>query len=1031
MKKSLKIFFSMPFMGAVLIIYAIAMAVATFIENEYGAAIAKHVVYNAWWFELIQLILVINFIGNIFTYKLYKKAKLSIFMFHAAFAIILVGAAVTRYIGYEGSMSIREGESANTFLSEKDYLQVKSATNESKLFVDKKAFVSPYINNNLSAGFESNNKSYNLELTKILPNAEKKYMEDVNGRPFLEIVFASKFGMQNYFIEDQSEISFQDQAFSLNASKEDSAVSLTLKNGQLYAKLPYDLKIIPMTGGTDSTLLANEQHLLQTKQLYSFKDIKFVVKEFSENAKLSYTVGDLSGGIKYNLLEFTINSPDESKTVYVPASNGAKGENVLVRFKDDEFVVSYGAKEVELPFEIKLRDFQLDRYPGSNSPSSYASEVTLIDKEENINMEYRIFMNNILEHKGFRFYQSSYDRDEKGTVLSVNHDKAGTIITYLGYLLLAIGMFWSIFNKNTHFAELIKRTSEIHKKRLTSLIILFALFSGQNLFAQQEEGIKNIDAEHAKLFGTVQTQDLDGRIKPYNTLSSELLRKVARKEKFEGLTPNQVMLGMMFNPKHWQDVKMIKISHPELNRILGFEGKYISFNQLVNMEKGEYKLKAYVDAAFEKKPALRDKFDKEVITVDERVNLCYQVYSGKFLKVFPVPGDIHHPWLIPTQIGEIKDSTKRAYAASVFSDYYDAMLEAQQSNDWRKADEVLKSLIEFQKTNAEEIILSDTRVKLEIQYVNANIFKHIYMYYGLIGFILLIILFVGILRPAMKVKMPIIASAVLLGLLFLYHTYGLALRWYLSGHAPWSNGYESMIYLGWGIMLLGFIFAKKLNIVLAAAAILASVTLMVANLAWMDPEITNLVPVLKSYWLVIHVAVITISYAFFGIAAILGLLVLILMILKTRQNAERIQLALSEIANVNHMIMIVGLYLMTIGTFLGGVWANESWGRYWGWDPKETWALITVIVYSFIVHMRFIRGMNNSYSYSVFSIFGFFVVLMTYFGVNYYLSGLHSYAAGDPLPIPTFVPVTVGVLVVIAIIAYFRNHVKSVEVKTE
>ena len=877
-------------------------------------------------------------------------------------------------------------------------------------------------------GFKSNNRPYEIELEKVIPNAEKKFVEDANGSPYLEIVFASKFGMVNYFIEDQSEISFQDQAFRLNISKEDSAVTFHLKNGQLYAQVPFDLKIVPMAGGTDSTLLANEQHLLQKKQLYSFNDIKFVVKEFSEKAKLSYTVGNLSGGIRFNLLEFTIKSADESKTTYVPTTDGDKGENVLVRFKDNEFMVSYGAKEVDLPFEIKLRDFQLDRYPGSNSPSSYASEVTLVDKEQNINTDYRIYMNNILEHRGYRFYQSSYDSDEKGTVLSVNHDKAGTIITYLGYFLMTVGMLWSVFNKNSHFAELLRKTSEIRKKRLTTAIILFALFSGQQAFAQEEQGIRNIDAEHAKLFGTLQTQDLDGRIKPFNTLSSELLRKVSRKEKFEGQTSNQVMLGMMFNPVYWQDVKMIKINHPELNKILGFEGKYISFNQLVNIEKGEYKLKQFVDDAFKKKPAKRDKFDKEVITVDERLNIAYQVYSGKFLKVFPVPGDIAHSWLIPTQLRAIKDSTQRKYAASIFSDYFDALLEAQKSNDWTKADELIKSLIEFQKTHAKEIVLSDKRVKLEIQYVNANIFKRIYKYYGLIGFVLLIILFIGILRPSVKAKIPIIASAILLALLFLYHTYGLGLRWYIAGRAPWSNGYESMIYIGWGIMLLGFIFVRKLTIVLPAAAILASVTLMTAHLAWMDPEITNLVPVLKSYWLVIHVAVITISYAFFGVSAVLGLLVLILMIFKNKKNAQRLRLTISEISNVNHMIMIIGLYLMTIGTFLGGVWANESWGRYWGWDPKETWALITVIVYSFIVHMRFIRGMNTNYAYSVFSIIGLFVVLMTYFGVNYYLSGLHSYAAGDPIPIPSFVPVTVGILVVIAIIAYFRNQVKAIDV---
>jgi len=1031
MKKYLKVFISMPFMGVTLIIYAIAMAVATFIENEYGAAVAKYMVYNAWWFELIQLILVINFIGNIFIYKLYKKAKISILLFHVAFAIILLGAAVTRYIGYEGSMSIREGESSNVFLSEKSYVQIAKASGEDGLLIDKELFISPYVKNSFSFSFEANGQSYDLKLNRVLPNAEKDFVEDESGYPYLEIVFASKFGMVNYFIEDQSGINFQDQIFKLNGSNADSAVVFNIENGQLFAASPFDLKVVPMTGNKDTTLLGGEKHKLEKRQLYSFNDIKFVIKELSEKAKLSYKIGDLKGGIKYNLLEFVIKSPEETREVYVPAVKSAKGENVLARFKDGEFMISYGSKEIELPFELKLRDFQLERYPGSRSPSSYASEVTLIDNDENINMEYRIYMNNILEHKGFRFYQSSYDQDEKGTFLSVNHDKAGTFITYLGYFLLTVGMFWSIFNKNTHFAELLKKTSEIRKKRLTTLLILFSLFSGQQLFSQENDGIKNIDAEHAKLFGSLLTQDLDGRFKPFNTMSSELLRKVARKEKFEGLNPNQVMLGMMFNPKHWQEVKMIKISHPELNKILGFEGKYISFNQLVDINKGEYKLKTYVDAAFEKKPAMRDKFDKEVITVDERLNLSYQVYSGQFLKVFPVPGDIQHSWLIPTQLKTIKDSTQRAYASSVFSNYYDAMFEAQKSDNWSKANEVLKSLIEFQRTHAKEILPSEKKIKLEIQYVNSNIFKRVYMYYGLVGFILLVILFIGILKPGMKVKIPTLVTAILLGLLFLYHTYGLGLRWYISGHAPWSNGYESMIYIAWATVLAGFIFMKRSPIALAATAILASITLMVAHLAWMDPEITNLVPVLKSYWLVIHVAIITASYGFLGLGALMGFLALVLMIFKNRNNARRIELTLSELTSVNHMTLIIGLYMLTIGTFLGGVWANESWGRYWGWDPKETWALITVIFYSFVVHMRFIPGLNNKYAFNFASLITFGSVLMTYFGVNYYLAGLHSYAKGDPVPVPDFVPYTVGVIIIIAIIANIRNRVKPLEEKME
>ena len=285
----------------------------------------------------------------------------------------------------------------------------------------------------------------------------------------------------------------------------------------------------------------------------------------------------------------------------------------------------------------------------------------------------------------------------------------------------------------------------------------------------------------------------------------------------------------------------------------------------------------------------------------------------------------------------------------------------------------------------------------------------------------LIILFIGILSPKLKLNTTTIVFAILLGILFLLHTYGLGLRWYISGHAPFSNGYESMIYIAWAIMLAGFIFMKKSPITLAATAILASITLMVANLSWMNPEITNLVPVLKSFWLIIHVSVITASYGFLALGALIGLLCLITIIFVSKNNADRLNLTISELTTVNHMTLIIGLYLLTIGTFLGAVWANESWGRYWGWDPKETWALISIIVYAFIVHTRFIPLFNNKFSFNFLSLIGFSSILMTYFGVNYYLSGLHSYAQGDPVPIPDFVYYLIGFIFVISLIAFVNS----------
>jgi cytochrome c-type biogenesis protein CcsB len=259
-------------------------------------------------------------------------------------------------------------------------------------------------------------------------------------------------------------------------------------------------------------------------------------------------------------------------------------------------------------------------------------------------------------------------------------------------------------------------------------------------------------------------------------------------------------------------------------------------------------------------------------------------------------------------------------------------------------------------------------------------------------------------------------------ILFILHTMGLAARWYISGHAPWSNGYESMIYIGWATVFAGFLFSRTSKMTLAATSILTALILMVAHLNWLDPEITPLVPVLKSYWLMIHVAIITGSYGFLGLGCLLGFMNLILMIVKTARNRLRINSTIKELTIIIEMTLTVGLFMAAVGTFLGGVWANESWGRYWGWDPKETWALVIVLIYAMILHLRFIPKANGKFLFNILAVLGFSTVIMTYFGVNYYLAGLHSYAKGDPVPIPTFVPVTLVVVLLIGVVAYLRNR---------
>jgi len=343
--------------------------------------------------------------------------------------------------------------------------------------------------------------------------------------------------------------------------------------------------------------------------------------------------------------------------------------------------------------------------------------------------------------------------------------------------------------------------------------------------------------------------------------------------------------------------------------------------------------------------------------------------------------------------------------------------------------QLTESISGYQVRFTEYDLPSNAKINAELLYYKLSIFERLFPYYATVGLIMLIGLITMVIRGKNERSLFVKVMGLLLLAGFLFHTFGLGLRWYIAGHSPMSNGYESMIFISWVTLLAGFIFSRRSAFTLSATGVLASMTLMVAHLSFMDPEITNLVPVLQSYWLTLHVSIITGSYGFLGLGAILGLITMILLLLSNSKNQERISCTIDELTVINFKSLTLGLYFLTIGTFLGAIWANESWGRYWGWDPKETWSLITIILYSIVIHSRMIPGMKDIYTFNLVSLFAFSGVLMTYFGVNYYLAGLHSYAGGDPVPIPSFVYITVIVLVTLSIVAYFKYTERNIVVK--
>ncbi len=912
-KRILSVLISMKFMGGLMVVLAVSIALATFIENAYGTVAARALIYNTIWFELILALLIINLLGNVFKFNMVSKEKASLLIFHIAFILIIVGAFITRYLGEEGVVHIREGDRVNYYIEEGKYINIE-VQNKDKLYdFSQKVHLSSLTQTSFSKCLKIDGKKVIFKSVDFVTNSKLYYSDSIS-----------------------------DNASGSNLDKNRNAV----------------------------------------------------------------------------LLKVLVSVDEKTKLINVWENTGSGSDSKRYSINGLNFKVTYGSRGKKLPFYIKLNNFLIERYPGSKSPSGFKSTVEIIDKDKGVEKKYVIFMNNVLKYRGYRFYQTSYDIDEKGTILTVNRDPIGILFTYSGYLLLGIGMFFSLFNKNSRFQKL----------RKANKILVFLFLLGNNVFASEStvwsDSLKNytIDKKHASKFGELLIQDYHGRLKPINTFSSEILRKVSRSEKFNGLNSDQVVLSMLVYPEYWQKIPLIKVSDKELRDELGMNGKYISFNQLINSEGSEgYVLASKVEDACRMSPAERSRIEKEIVKVDERLNICYSLFYGTVLRIFPeseksADGKWHSPKVL-TRGANMRES---AFYTLLFSSYCDEIHKAVKNNKWEIADIKVDEIASYQEKYGECILPSKSKINLEIMYNNWRIFDRVANYYGLFGVLLIIINFIALLTDHINWKYINYLGAGLLLIVFLFHTLGLGVRWYISDHAPWSNGYEALIYIGWTTMLAGFVFWKSAPIALPATSVLTTLILLVAHLSWMDPEVTTLVPVLQSIWLVFHVAIITTSYGFLALAFLLGVVNMLLMICFTDRNFKRLGSQIVKLTRVIEMTLIVGLYLLFIGTFLGGVWANESWGRYWGWDAKEAWALITCIVYAIIVHFRLIPGLKGIYTFNLVSIYGFSTVIMTYFGVNYYLTGLHSYAQGEPPSLPKGVMVAFVIILVINLLAYLR-----------
>lgn len=1003
------------------LLFAIAIGVATFIENDFGTSAAQKVIFRARWFELLLFLFCAALCYNVWKKNMIQAKKWATLTFHLSVIIILIGSAITRYIGYEGMMHIRENSSNNYFLSAETFLNFDIRHKGKTYSVNEPVLFASLGSNSFTKRYKIDDSKIKVQVLDFIPNPGQVMEDDAEGKPTLKVVFGGAGGREEYFLQEGDQLTIRSVPFNFTDTPSQGAVNLRMFDGRPEIMSPKDMTVMQMATQMVDTVTANNWSRVLLRSLYSDGKSSFVFGEFSSKAKINV----VSTGIKMKsesvgALSLLVEKDDQVKSTMISGQKGVEGRARSVIFDDTEISISYGAKRILLPFSLELRDFQMERYPGTNSASSYASEVTLIDPRKNLNKDYRIYMNNILNYGGYRFFQSSFDQDELGTYLSVNHDFWGTWVSYLGYILLTLGMIATLFTESSRFRWL---AQNLKKMRASASIVLLLLIG--NLTANAQSGLPVVPESHATKFAELVVQDHRGRLKPVHTMASEILRKVSRSTKFDGLSAEQVFLSMNLFPDLWVDAPIIKLgSHEKILDQLGTSEEYISYKDFFN-ETGEYKIQNEVRVAHNMNSIDRTIYEKELIKIDERLNIVNLVLNQSFIRLFPIEGDKNNTWVSPDDIRRPHGNTDIIYAPFVeqFFPLYQSVAHASLSNgDWNIADQMLTELSNYQKAKGSAVIPSDTKINAEILLNRSRVFSQLGKYYGLFGFALLLVFFITVFRHDLNVSWIFKVLLGLVAMAFVAHTLGLGIRWYVSGRAPWSNGYESMIYIAFTTMLAGLIFARKSIGGLAATSILASIILMVASLSYLDPEITPLVPVLKSYWLTIHVSLVAGSYGFLMLGAIIGVINLLLMTFSKVDRLDRIKRNITELTLISEMTLVAGLFMLAIGTYLGGVWANESWGRYWGWDAKETWALVTILVYTFILHMRFIPDLRGNYAFNVASLFGFASVVMTYFGVNYYLSGLHSYAAGDPVPVPGWVYYTSAALVLLSIAAWWRQR---------
>lgn len=643
-----------------------------------------------------------------------------------------------------------------------------------------------------------------------------------------------------------------------------------------------------------------------------------------------------------------------------------------------------GMQEEKLPFSLCLQKFEAKMHDGTNAVADYSSKFTVIDGDDK--SEGEVSMNNIYSHQSYRLYQSSYDEDGKGSVLAINADPYGIPVTYTGYALLFISLVWMLFDPKGGYRKLLK--SPLLKKGALITALLLSMGNIQTLHAESATGnLQNavLPKETAEKFGELHILYND-RICPVQTFALDFCKKIYGARSYLGLTAEQVLSGWVFYGNTWANEPFIKIKSGEMKTAMNLPD-YASLNTFFNREMGGYTIGQYVQEYYN---GQQDKFHQQAADIDGKIQIIMELREGISLKVLPytftknVKATKDHSfikagtttWFSPVdKLPQAVEHQHALYIKNVFS-----LLNGDvKAGNTRRVNEFFVKMKKYQEVSSGNSLPTATQYKAE-RINNAFPFATILFMANLtLGFIAL---FYTIYRMTKKreIKALNIALPILLGISFLALTFGLALRWIISGNIPMSNGYESMLTVAWFVMLISILMQLRIRIVMVFGFLISGFFLLVSHINQMDPAIGQMMPVLNSPLLSIHVSIIMMSYALLSLTFICGIMGICL-----RSHGEELQ-ALSRI------FLYPALTTMGFGIFIGAIWANVSWGNYWSWDSKETWALITFMIYAVVVHTQSLPVFRKPLVYHIYITLAFMSIAMTYFGVNYFLTGMHSYA---------------------------------------